>query len=415
MKQRRAALIGLTAMLFMALAGCVGTVPAESSDDSTPAVVTDPVPSDPARATPSTSSPSTGATVESTAVEARESPAGPDITGINLCVWTHMTLASIDGIYFGGSDVIASAASEQEVRWFDDEVVVSCELSATILGDKRTVGEVTLISGGEPVAGAPQRGASVPFPVGDHEGISVTVDVPGAALAAVQLEPGLVLGVEGFNPSNYSAMADVASGGVRPLAAMLAESWDEGTRYRLEEGTYQEAYAFCDSLDLRGLPGQPDLQAIRVAAGSDNLTMQTLGTDIAYLGAVSCELVTAPGEPGDIDLWPWNNPFGKESSSLSYTFLGYSEPALAQAVAARVSSATDCSGIVDVGSDATVCFDGSGMASRQAVVGPWLVRAELHGNGVAFTTSDFANAARDIDDTIADLPDLPILATGYRG
>jgi len=311
----------------------------------------------------------------SASANASAAAAGPDIARIDLCVWVNTSLAAMNATF--GSVSLVSAARDQVLRRGGHEEAVSCDIRSSgtdSTGHDQTIGTVTLISGGEPVAGAAQRGVSQSFASGSYAGMSAVENYPAASLAAVQLEKGLVLNVEGLRAADNQDMDMLFTSGVKPLIEEMLKQRDQHQVYDVQENSHADAEAFCDSLALSSMSdlGLPSADAtITTASGVQNWD----GTDLGgggpvFSGTRTCGVETYAAST--TDLWSWNSPFGSKKGAASFTFYSYPDAA----------SAADAFKVMQFGS-----------ALPHAAMGAWIAIADKNGGSSSGMSSANAESA----------------------
>ncbi|ANF30739.1 hypothetical protein A0130_02730 [Leifsonia xyli] len=267
---------------------------------------------------------------------------GTDISRVDLCGWVNASTAAMGGTF--GVAGPAAAATAQTIRRSGDVTAVTCEvrsLGTGGIGQDETLGEVTLIRGGEAVKDANPRGVAKKYSHGSYEGLSAEADYPPAALVAVQLEDGLVLNVEGFRAGSNVDMSTTSAAGTEPLMAQLLDQRDSHHIGEIPKDSMADAWAFCDSL---GIPSSRDNLGVSAgdklvisATGEPNTNGSTLG-GVVDRGRRDCKMTLVDPNPGSADIWPWNSPFGQEREVVDIEFFGFGSDDDAASAAAGAST-----------------------------------------------------------------------------
>lgn len=331
----------------------------------------------------------------SAASTASGATAGPDIAEVDLCVWVNTSLAAMNATF--GTVELAYASQDQVLRRADQSQVVSCDIKSSgtdSTGHDEILGMVSLISGGEPVTGAAQRGVSEGLTYGAYDGMSAVEDYPPAALAAVQLESGLVLNLEGFRAAGNQDMQALFASGVKPLLQEMLDQRDKKQIYDLQADSHADAGRFCDALDLPAQASQLGLPTtgtlVTTASGVPNWDGRDLGGGGAvYTGTRTCGIEMYEDSPSD--LWSWNSPYGSKTHAISFTFYSYPDAPTASDAFAKMTF---------------------GSALPHVAMGSWVAIADSGGDGVADADKAQKEAVLAMMTTTIESAPAPVLGGG---
>jgi hypothetical protein len=311
-----------------------------------------------------------------------ETPA-TDVTTIDVCGWLSGE-ATIPEVLFGSltSQNVGVDSPQRVLGYADGSQSVSCDLygSSDLMPDGEIVGTVTLLSGTE--IDSSVTPVDEPYSYRDIEGISVVggSDGLGAARVAVQLEPGVVLSVEGFAPKSNTDFDTVGRLGVMPLMSRLLDAWVADKVPTVVDNSYADVSDFCADVDLTGLE-----ELLVLEAGDSPATFASGGAFVysseGFTGEIECGYVSHDQTVAGGDQWPWNEPSTSGHPAVDVEITSFADAGVASDyLASHTSSGDSCSGAVATGTPASACEDGSGMPARRDARDNWVSFADLNGD-----------------------------------